>query len=126
MGSGHFLVTAVDFLSDYIAELIEYVACSVPQWVDGEYANRRWLNAWRRFAARIIRKRAEESNWLLDKAQLTDQAIVRRMVLKRCIYGVDKNRLTVELAKVSLVAAQSYGGCAAVVSWITIYAAAIR
>ena len=25
MGSGHFLVTAVDFLSDYIAELIEYV-----------------------------------------------------------------------------------------------------
>ena len=25
MGSGHFLVTAVDFLADYIAELIEYV-----------------------------------------------------------------------------------------------------
>ena len=25
MGSGHFLVTAVDFLSDYIAELIERV-----------------------------------------------------------------------------------------------------
>ena len=25
MGSGHFLVTAVDFLSDYIAELIEYL-----------------------------------------------------------------------------------------------------
>ena len=33
---------------------------------------------------------------------LTDQAIIRRMVLKRCIYGVDKNPLTVELAKVSL------------------------
>ncbi|MDE2814571.1 MAG: restriction endonuclease, partial [Gemmatimonadota bacterium] len=43
-----------------------------------------------------------ESNWVLDEAQLTDQAIIRRMVLKRCIYGVDKNRLTVELAKVSL------------------------
>ena len=25
MGSGHFLVTAVDFLSDYVAELVEYV-----------------------------------------------------------------------------------------------------
>ena len=49
-----------------------------------------------------IRKRANESNWVLDEAQLTDQAIIRRMVLKRCIYGVDKNRLTVELAKVSL------------------------
>ena len=32
----------------------------------------------------------------------SDQAIIRRMVLKRCIYGVDKNPLTVELAKVSL------------------------
>ena len=41
-------------------------------------------------------------NWVLDEAQLTDQAIIRRMVLKRCIYGVDKNPLTVELAKVSL------------------------
>ena len=34
MGSGHFLVTAVDFLSDYIAELIEYVP-AVPEWLDG-------------------------------------------------------------------------------------------
>ena len=38
----------------------------------------------------------------MEEAQLTDQAIIRRMVLKRCIYGVDKNPLTVELAKVSL------------------------
>ncbi len=38
----------------------------------------------------------------MDESQLTDQAIIRRMVLKRCIYGVDKNHLTVELAKVSL------------------------
>ena len=36
MGSGHFLVTAVDFLSDYIAELVEYVP-AVPEWADGEY-----------------------------------------------------------------------------------------
>ena len=38
----------------------------------------------------------------MDPAQLSDQTIIRRMVLKRCIYGVDKNPLTVELAKVSL------------------------
>ncbi|MYC70786.1 MAG: restriction endonuclease [Gemmatimonadetes bacterium] len=99
MGSGHFLVTAVDFLSDYIAELIEFVP-SVPEWLDGEYAS----PLVGRVAAirEDIRKRADESNWVLDEAQLTDQAIIRRMVLKRCIYGVDKNRLTVELAKVSL------------------------
>ena len=34
MGSGHFLVTAVDFLSDYIAELVEYVP-AVPEWLGG-------------------------------------------------------------------------------------------
>ena len=33
MGSGHFLVTAVDFLSDYIAELAEYVS-AVPEWLE--------------------------------------------------------------------------------------------
>ena len=99
MGSGHFLVTAVDFLSDYIAELIERVP-SVPEWLDGEYAS---PLVGRVVAIRDdIRKRADESNWVLDEVQLTDQAIIRRMVLKRCIYGVDKNRLTVELAKVSL------------------------
>ena len=38
----------------------------------------------------------------MDESQLSDQAIIRRMVLKRCIYGVDKNPMTVELAKVSL------------------------
>ena len=99
MGSGHFLVTAVDYLSDDIAGLVEY-APVYPEWLDGEYESP--------LVGRIasirddILLRAEESNWILDEAQLTDQAIIRRMVLKRCIYGVDKNPLTVELAKVSL------------------------
>ena len=99
MGSGHFLVSAVDFLSDYIAELIEHVP-GVPDWIDGPYESP--------LVGRIaeirqgILHRATEGNWIIDVAQLTDQAIIRRMVLKRCIYGVDKNPLTVELAKVSL------------------------
>ena len=99
MGSGHFLVTAVDFLSDTIADLIEYVPV-VPDWLDGDYVS----PLVDRVAAirRDILQRAKESNWVLDEAQLTDQAIIRRMVLKRCIYGVDKNPLTVELATVSL------------------------
>ena len=99
MGSGHFLVTAVDFLSDKVAELVEY-APAVPEWLDGEYVS----PLVERVAAvrRDILDRARESDWVIDEAQLTDQAILRRMVLKRCIYGVDKNPLTVELAKVSL------------------------
>ena len=99
MGSGHFLVTAVDFLSDYIAELIEYVP-AVPAWLDGDYASP-LVQRIERIRHDIL-QRAAASNWVVDEAQLTDQAIIRRMVLKRCIYGVDKNRLTVELAKVSL------------------------
>ena len=99
MGSGHFLVTAVDFLSDTIAELIETVP-AVPAWLDGDYASPLVERIER--IRRDILQRAAASNWVIDEAQLTDQAIIRRMVLKRCIYGVDKNRLTVELAKVSL------------------------
>ena len=99
MGSGHFLVTAVDFLSDYIAELVEYVP-AVPEWLEGEYESPlvRRVEAIRE----DILRRACESEWVIDESLLTDQAIIRRMVLKRCIYGVDKNPLTVELAKVSL------------------------
>ena len=41
MGSGHFLVTAVDFLSDYIAELIEHTFPTVPEWLDGDESNTR-------------------------------------------------------------------------------------
>ena len=99
MGSGHFLVTAVDFLSDYVAELIEYVP-AVPAWLKGTYESP-LVGRIDRIRSEIL-QRAEESNWIIDESQLTDQAIIRRMVLKRSIYGVDKNRLTVELAKVSL------------------------
>ena len=99
MGSGHFLVTAVDFLSDYIAELVEYVP-AVPGWLGGEY--RSPLTERVAVIRQTLLERAEESHWVVDEGMLTDQAIIRRMVLKRCIYGVDKNSLTVELAKVSL------------------------
>ena len=99
MGSGHFLVTAVDYLSDAIAELVEYAPTAAP-WLLDFYSS----PLLERIAAirDDILARAHAANWVIDEAQLTDQAIIRRMVLKRCIYGVDKNALTVELAKVSL------------------------
>ena len=99
MGSGHFLVTAVDFLSDYIAHLVEYVP-AVPKWLDGGYISP--LVERVEAIRHDILQRARDSNWIVDESQLSDQAIIRRMVLKRCIYGVDKNPMTVELAKVSL------------------------
>ena len=101
MGSGHFLVTAVDFLTDYVADLIE-VAPAFADWLpqDDPYQSP-LLDRVAAIRADILR-RARQSNWKVNEAQLTDQAIIRRLVLKRCIYGVDKNPLTVELAKVSL------------------------
>ena len=98
MGSGHFLVTAVDFLADTISELVERVP--TPKWLNGEYVSP--LMARVTAIKEDIVQRAKASNWILNESQLTDQAIIRRMVLKRCIYGIDKNPLTVELAKVSL------------------------
>ena len=99
MGSGHFLVTAVDFLSDAIADLVEYAPTAAP-WLQDAYTSP-LLDRIAAIRADIL-ARADAANWVIDRPQLTDQAIIRRMVLKRCIYGVDKNPLTVELAKVSL------------------------
>ena len=101
MGSGHFLVSAVDFLTDYIADLVEF-APAVPDWLpDDDPYHSPLLDRVAAIRADIL-QRAAQSGWAVNQAQLTDQAIIRRLVLKRCIYGVDKNPLTVELAKVSL------------------------
>ena len=98
MGSGHFLVTAVDFLSDHIAELVEYPP--EVEWLDGGYVSP--LVERVEAARRGIRRNRGPGRVGDDGPPLTDQDIIRRMVLKRCIYGVDKNPMTVELAKVSL------------------------
>ena len=94
MGSGHFLVNLVDMLSDHvIAALAE--AAEVPGYASplaSEVATIR----------RTIKDNAAAEGWKVDLAHLDDRQIVRRMVLKRCVYGVDKNPMAVELAKVSL------------------------
>ena len=98
MGSGHFLVTAVDFLSDHIAEQVEYPP--EVEWLEDGYVS----PLVERLAAirKSIKRNRGTGRVGDDGAQLTDLDIIRRMVLKRCIYGVDKNPMTVELAKVSL------------------------
>ena len=97
MGSGHFLVNLVDWLADRtIAAMAEAEAA-----VDGgEY---RSPLAERIEATRAtVRANAEVNGWTVAHERLDDRHIVRRMVLKRCVYGVDKNPMAVELAKVSL------------------------
>ena len=97
MGSGHFLVSLVDYLAD---QVITAMAEAQNLVTFADYVSP--LIA--RIAAirRTILRNAEERGWTIDPEQLDDRHIVRRMVLKRCIYGIDKNLMAVELAKVSL------------------------
>lgn len=99
MGSGHFLVSLVDYLADQVITAMAEAGTLVPEeW--GDYISP--------LAERIdtirntILANAEARNWTIDEEQLDDRHIIRRMVLKRCVYGVDKNPMAVELAKVSL------------------------
>lgn len=97
MGSGHFLVSLVDTLTDHVLDAMAEVA------VAGAALDHRSP-----LADEIVKTRnrilgnARAANWAIEEAQLDDRHIVRRMVLKRCIYGVDKNPMAVELAKVAL------------------------
>lgn len=89
MGSGHFLVEAVDYITDKALD---------------------FLNAfpWNPVVAYLSRMREtilremDEQGITIDAKRLTDVNLLKRHVLKRCIYGVDLNPMAVELAKVSL------------------------
>ena len=79
-GSAHFLVEVVDELADKIATLLGEVALP---------AVREQLDALRARAAQF-------------GAGIEDTALLKRLVLKRCVYGVDLSAMGVEIAKVSL------------------------
>jgi hypothetical protein len=97
MGSGHFLVSLVDYLSDQVIAAMAEAEVAV-EW--GEYVSP--LSDRIETIRNTILHNAEERNWTIDPEQLDDRHIIRRMVLKRCVYGVDKNPMAVELAKVAL------------------------
>lgn len=96
MGSGHFLVSLVDWLSDTVFKATEDAAV-----VAGGGYTSPLLSRIAALRSDIL-ARAVERNWPIVAEQLDDPHIVRRMVLKRCIYGVDLNPMAVELAKVAL------------------------
>jgi len=108
MGSGHFLVALVDWLADRILEAAQDSAEQVnacgfaAHWVE---SGRPWTSP---IVARVadirrrILKTAREHGWAVEERQLDDRHIVRRMILKRAVFGVDKNVMAVELAKVAL------------------------
>ncbi|MDG4553743.1 MAG: restriction endonuclease [Candidatus Competibacter sp.] len=101
MGSGHFLVSLVDYLADQILERMADSTARV-HWAD---AAEPYVSPLARRIADIrerILASSRAHGWAVDPAQLDDRHIVRRMILKRVIFGVDKNPMAVELAKVAL------------------------
>ena len=95
MGSGHFLVNLVDYLADRVITAMAEAEASVDDYISP-------LTERIDVIRNTIIDNAEKRGWTIDTEQLDDRHIVRRMVLKRCVYGVDKNPMAVELAKISL------------------------
>jgi hypothetical protein len=97
MGSGHFLVSLVDWLTDETLAAQQEAAALVP-W--GDYTSP--LSAKIESIRGHIRAQAAANGWEVRDEHLDDRHLVRRIVLKRVIYGADLNPMAVELAKLSL------------------------
>jgi N-6 DNA Methylase len=89
MGSGQFLIEAVDFLT---ARLVAFLA-SVP---DG------FARAGLRLAGVAAVSPAPHPSPSSDQDDPTEIALLRHHVLARCIYGIDVDPLAVEIAKAGL------------------------
>jgi hypothetical protein len=86
MGSGHFLVAAIDRIEKRVAD----------------YLSRRPLAGVRAELADL--RGAAEKGLGADSGHpaIEDSQLLRRLIARRCIYGVDLNRLSVELARLSI------------------------
>ncbi|MCY7371920.1 MAG: hypothetical protein LH479_13945 [Polaromonas sp.] len=108
MGSGHFLVALVDDLADRVLEAMTIAAHQVSQQPWAAHlvqTGRPWQSPVLARVAQIrrsIKTTAKKHGWAVTDAQLDDRHIVRRMILKKTIFGVDKNPMAVELAKSAL------------------------
>ena len=93
MGSGHFLVEAVDFICDRILGEREGFLRAFP-----------WnpVTKFLQDTREAIIAEMERQGVAVDSGRLTDINLLKRHVLKRCAYGVDLNPMAVELSKVSL------------------------
>lgn len=86
MGSGHFLIAAIDRIEKRMADFL--ANCPLP-------GVRRELNDLRKIAE-------EELGDLAEATTIEDGPLLRRMIARRCVYGVDLNPLGVQLARVSV------------------------
>jgi hypothetical protein len=90
MGSGHFLVEAVDYLTD---ELIRILTV---------YPEQNPVLEMLEQTRQSILQNLDQQGIAVNPDRLEPTQLLQRVVMKRCIYGVDLNPMAVELAKVSL------------------------
>lgn len=88
MGSGHFLVAAVDRVERALSGIL---ADRMLPGVKAELATLRIA------AETELKKLGQEG-----RQQIEDGQLLRRLIARRCIYGVDLNPLAVELARLSI------------------------
>ena len=86
MGSGHFLVAAIDRIERSLSS----------------YLVRRQLTDVIAELARLRNSAREALGPLADSVEIEDAQLLRRQIARRCIYGVDLNPIAVELARLSI------------------------
>lgn len=86
MGSGHFLVAAVDHIERSLTE----------------YLSRRRLPGVARELATLRAAALEALGSLSEQVEIEDTQLLRRMIARRCIYGVDLNPTAVALARLGV------------------------
>ncbi|MGG6297972.1 Eco57I restriction-modification methylase domain-containing protein [Leptolyngbya sp. AN02str] len=90
MGSGHFLVEAVDYLTD---ELIRILTL---------YPEHNPVLEMLEQTRNSILQNLDQQGITINPDRLDSTQLLQRVIMKRCIYGVDLNPMAVELSKVSL------------------------
>ena len=89
MGSGHFLVEALNQITRWATGMLE------------KYPEHPLLSEIERDRCLIISTQ-QERGITINQKLLTHDVLLKRRIMKRCIFGVDVNPLAVELARVSL------------------------
>ena len=89
MGSGHFLVKALNKITEWVTNML------------GKYPAHPLNHEIKRDRDAVL-KEQNNRNITIDKTLLTDPVLLKRRVMKRCIFGVDINPMAVDLAKLSL------------------------
>lgn len=94
MGSGHFLVHTVNYLADRIVAFL------------AAHPGNPVITAIERMRGTIVddlkAQKLDDREIARIVVKLTEINLIKRMVMKRCVYGVDLNPMAVELAKLSL------------------------